>query len=168
MRLFVALDLSPAVKASLVGVQESLPSSFRLVPTEQLHLTVQFLGETLAVERVERALATVSFKPLRLVTTGFGLFPHVLWLGIKLTKELAQFQQGVERALRPFARPDSHPFKPHVTLARFRRIGDEERALVRALEPLRASWRVDEFVLYRSILKPGGAEYEVVARFGKK
>ncbi len=170
MRLFVALDIPPGLAGRLRTVRQTLRGAPALRTATSVHLTLKFLGEVPEekVHKVVAALKEVPFAGCRLQTTTLGMFAHVLWLGVKLHKELAQLQQRVARAVRPFTTHDPRPYTPHLTLARFQRLEEKERETVDALlkERLEETWKAEAFVLYRSTLTPRGPVYEVVATFG--
>ena len=72
MRLFVAIELSEAVRKALSDTQSALKrvcGDVRWIPSEQLHLTVKFLGEVtdndvVAVSEAMASAAAAS-KPAR-------------------------------------------------------------------------------------------------------
>lgn len=167
MRLFVAIDLSPELRDAVGPLQERLRRpALRMLPPASIHLTLKYLGEVHPekVEKVREALQAVPFSPFRLQTTKTGTFGGVLWLGVKLTKDLAQLQRHVQRAVRPFALHDPRSYTPHLTLARFASLSTEEQAALSGIRD-EEKWRVDGFVLYRSELTPDGPVYERLARF---
>ena len=171
MRLFVAVEISDELRESLRESMTSLRdcSSLRFVSPENVHVTLKYLGEVqeAKLHKVKAALEEVPFSSFRLTSTKYGSFPHVLWLGVKLTKDLAQLQRNVERAVRPFALHDPRAYAPHVTLARFEELTLVEKDVVHALasERLEVSWHVEGFVLFKSTLTPDGPVYEAVGRF---
>ena len=93
----------------------------------------------------------------------------MIWCGVEASSNLAMLAADVDRALQPFGFPaESRAFTPHLTLARF----DSHKGLdtlVRTTNNLKSydfgSARQSEFYLYRSFLKPGGAEYTRLATF---
>ncbi len=172
MRLFVAIDISEPLRARLEALRSRLRpfAALRLADPESIHLTLKFLGEVpdAKLDKVKAALQTVEFSPVKLQTTRLGTFPHVLWLGLRLTKELAQLQQHVQRAVREFTTHDLRSYRPHLTLARFERLApDEQRRLERLVRTttLDEKWKADRFTLYSSVLTPQGPVYTPLARF---
>jgi RNA 2',3'-cyclic 3'-phosphodiesterase len=170
MRLFIAVDIPPELKARLADLQTSacIPA-FRHVRPENIHLTVKFLGEVpdTRVPKVIAALADVPFEHLALSTTKLGTFRGVFWLGIKLTSELAQLQKHLERACLPFAPKEFRQFKPHLTIARFPVLTPNEELALQALvrQRIDVKWKARAFILYRSTLTAGGPVYDAVAAF---
>jgi 2'-5' RNA ligase len=105
---------------------------------------------------------------------GLGFFPNerrprVLWAGIEAGSELAALAAAVETALEPPGIPrEQRTFAPHLTLARF----DTPRVLEALRDAVMKAGRLkfgvttaEEFHLYQSVLKPGGAEYTRLSTF---
>ncbi|MEX2542986.1 MAG: RNA 2',3'-cyclic phosphodiesterase [Trueperaceae bacterium] len=183
MRLFVALAIPHEVRAVLRAAQETLADELtdadvRWQELARSHLTLRFLGDV-----PERGLANWRFavdsaargtRQFMLRTGGFGVFPGparpaVLWLGVTgETEELGHLQAQLERALQRTGTPPSEvAFRPHLTLGRVRRIGQEGRTRMAALlsgerpvEPV--SWPVDSVQLFHSQLSPKGASHVVL------
>ncbi|MBM3939911.1 MAG: RNA 2',3'-cyclic phosphodiesterase [SAR202 cluster bacterium] len=176
LRLFVAVELPEPVLAALATASASLRArvrgAFRWVATDNMHLTLRFLGDTAGehVAAAADALATavVSHSPFDVTLDGLGVFPHeraprVLWAGVGgAADRLRALQQDVEAALvaQGFA-PSGQAFRPHLTLARINALlGPAERdALSRSLHETAlpsASFRVEHVGLIRSQLRPEG------------
>jgi 2'-5' RNA ligase len=171
MRLFIALDISDELRESLEQLRpQLLPfTSMRLVDPENTHLTLKYLGEVPEekLPKVIEALKELPFEPVRIQTTKLGTFPKVLWLGVKLNKELAQLHQHIQRAVKPWAMYDPRPYKPHLTLARFPHLPkDQHFKLQRLLKKrIEKKWKAEEFILYSSELTPHGPIYKRQAVF---
>jgi 2'-5' RNA ligase len=172
MRLFVAIDIPHEVREELERLRARLMpfQSLQLVFPENIHLTLKYMGEVqeAKLEKVKRALASVAFSDFKLETTKLGMFPKVFWLGVKLTKDLAQLQQAVERSVREFTTHDPRSYKPHLTLARFSRLSPGERNGLQQLMKriwIRKKWKVESFTLYKSEMTRDGPVYTAMARF---
>jgi 2'-5' RNA ligase len=93
----------------------------------------------------------------------------VLWLGAEdASGRLAQLYERLEAecAAAGFAR-EPRPFHAHLTLARIRTVNAAARRLARehaALEFAPAPFPVNELLVMRSDLGPGGSQYTVLAR----
>ncbi len=171
-RLFVAIDLPETHGARLQGLADPHLDA-RWTPQGQHHLTLRFIGEVSAetVEAIKAGLADVTGEALTLEGHGLDVFPsrrrpRVLFSRIAPTPALERVQIAVESALRGLGlTPNTKPFTPHVTLARFKRPRPRDvRAYLRAhhgfaLPPFPAK----EFLLYQSILRPDGAQHQVLA-----
>ncbi|MGL4649207.1 MAG: RNA 2',3'-cyclic phosphodiesterase, partial [Caldilineaceae bacterium] len=144
MRLFVAVELPVSAQSNLRVVQQRLDAHLRAAALQQtlrwtapenIHLTLRFLGETSAAQRVsiEAGLARVAQEhaPHIVEIVGLGVFPSfrrpsVLWAGLRGTPQamavLMAMQAACEQVAREAAFPaEDRPFSPHLTLARFRR-----------------------------------------------
>ncbi len=177
MRLFLAVELSEAVRHSLSELQSELRKrcpGWRWVPPESLHLTLRFLGEVddgrdAACRQVwRRAVGRFGSFELRLSDLGRfppGGRPRVLWIGARAEPQptLGELAAALEEAARSagFA-AETRPFRPHLTLARAARRARAPDPAPRADIPVQ---RVAEIVLFRSRLGPGGARYTALERF---
>ncbi len=133
-RLFFALPLPPLLRGALGRWQGRLPEDARQgarwCRPEGLHLTLAFLGDCSeeALPRLGAVGDAVAGRrePFILRTAGLGGFPsfgaaRVLWLGLEPSPALealaADLRTTLSAAREPF---DTKPFRPHLTLARFR------------------------------------------------
>lgn len=180
MRLFVALQIPPAVRKNLAEFLEelrALSSQPRWVRAENLHVTLKFIGE-LQPEKLDAIRAALSaVHSDRLVTLdfrGLGFFPNekrprVFWAGIEVSANLAQLASDIDRATEELGIPrEQRPFSPHLTLARFEPLGLPEAlrsAIQKNAKREFGSVAAKEFHLIESKLKPSGAEYTTLETF---
>jgi RNA 2',3'-cyclic 3'-phosphodiesterase len=180
-RLFVALDLPGDVRNAVVRWQraELTDDALRIVQPPNLHITLAFLGylpekEIAAVaevvNRIARPRPRIEFvrEPVRKPKGRPRLFALEAVSG-----ETVSLQADLERELvqRHLYTPEKRPFWSHVTVARVRAEG---RGSKRPLRVKRApGWIPDALLqpffavgvtLYRSILRPQGAEYAPLAQ----
>ena len=174
MRLFVALDIPESVRAAIREFAEKLRPvcrSARWVRIENAHVTLKFIGEVPAekAEDIKTALAGVPPRaPIKIAFRGVGFFPNerrprVLWAGVESSDDLTALATAVEAVLEPLGFPrEQRAFSPHLTLARF----DSQTGLTPLVAGIAAAGTLEfgdttanEFHLYRSVLKRGGAEY---------
>jgi RNA 2',3'-cyclic 3'-phosphodiesterase len=179
-RLFVALDLPDEVRDGLAAWQavELADEALRPIPREALHITLCFLGylPEREIDRIGALLLAVPARPipLRLAAEPVAKPPRRPRLfAIDAPSEGAiAIQAEVEAALvaERLYKPEKRPFWPHVTVARVRPVKGRKgkpRRVTRSpgalpdalLEPFGAV----RVTLYRSILRPAGAEYTPLA-----
>jgi RNA 2',3'-cyclic 3'-phosphodiesterase len=180
-RLFVALDLPESIREGIVSWQRSelTDEALRVTGPQSLHITLAFLGYL-----PERAIGSVA-EVLHATEAGAPLIemkpepvgkpkgrPRLFALDAR-SEETVALQARLEKELvaKRLYEPEKRPFWSHVTVARVRperrgskrpvRIENPPGPLPKALcEPFRAV----RGTLYRSTLRPQGAEYAPLAQ----
>jgi 2'-5' RNA ligase len=179
MRTFIAVELSDSVRQALADIQKTqrgpLPGA-RWTRPEGTHLTLKFLGEATAhqVAAISSALDEVAadFQPLELSLSKVGAFPrlsnpNVIWVGIGESAELTILQKAIDGEIAPLGFPtEKRPFRAHLTLARLAGQPWSSETRQRFLECSSicdgVRWKVERITLFRSDLKPSGAEYTII------
>lgn len=180
-RLFVALDLPDAIRAGIVawGRRELTDQALRVVPPESLHITLAFLGY-LPEKEIERLREIVSrlrspAPELRLgdpVGKPSSRHPRLFALPAD-SRGAVELQAELEKQLvtARLYEPETRPFWPHLTVARVRPEGKGSKRPREVARPpgrlpkdLLQSTRAVRTRLYRSELKPSGAEYHPLAQ----
>ena len=169
IRLFCALTLPGDVLDSLVKWQAALPAGdFRLVPRENLHITLAFLGSRPGseldairgeLEAAAQASGGIVLHPRRYRETrsvGMVVFDDEGNAGGALAADLHERLQrlGVYE-------PERRPWLPHLTVVRFRRQPRLDPA-----PPELGAVSPSEAAVYHSVLRPTGAQYVVVHAVG--
>lgn len=180
MRLFLAIEISDALRRQLARLQEVFrpiaPASY--VKPSNLHLTLKFLGEV-PDERVKKICDELSTVPqvgsFDLTADRITCFPErgrvrVIGVGMETPPQLVKLVEHIEDTCKElgFCR-EGRPYTAHITLARVREPlaqSIREKLAKAAEEHLPApTMRAGEFVLMQNILKREGAEYTPAARF---
>jgi 2'-5' RNA ligase len=177
MRSFLAFELPAEIKSIISHVSHAmrrLPLDVRWVKVSNIHLTVVFMGNvhsdylTGIGENVKKVCHRYGHFDISL--KGTGVFaskrnPRVLWIGIDGALErMSHFRDALHKHLTPFGiKVERRPFRPHLTLGRFRkgsRPGVHLDKLLSAYENLTSPvCTLRQLTLFRSDLKPGGAVY---------
>lgn len=174
LRLFLAAPVPPDqlewLGRETAALRERWPSA-RWAPPGNQHVTLKFLGST-PPDRLDAVItasrsAAAAQQPAWLRLAALGVFPHlrrarVLWAGLEdPARTLTRLAADLDAALEPLGyRSEARPYKPHLTLARFRtpvRIED--------LPPLPGppeAFPLQAIGLWRSHLSPRGARYELL------
>ncbi len=158
-RLFFALEPDEKVRREIHASQKKLAYNARMIQSEQIHVTLAFLGQQ-APEIVPELCSLASrlhFEPCTLVLDRLGTFRRVkvLWLGAsEVPASLQGFRQTLtdelEKAGIGF---DRKAWKPHLTLYR----GLRNKPGIMEVDPV--IWRLNQFSLIESINVKGGVEY---------
>jgi 2'-5' RNA ligase len=174
VRLFVALDLPADERGELAAWRDELVSGrddLRAVAEQALHVTLAFLGYRAEKETdaIAEAMSSAASSVAPLLVPGEVVpvpprRPRLFALDLDDPDgTCTRLQQAVSDALEAgrFYKPEKRPFWPHVTLARVKRNRRAEPlpAQPPPLEPVRAS----QLTLYRSTLRPQGAQYDALA-----
>lgn len=187
-RLFTALELPADVRAGLEAWQarECADEALRPVAPEALHVTLCFLGyhPERAIEKIAELIAGIDPRPVQMRfepdPVGIrGRRPGLYAISAPSDAAAELHQElGSKLAARRLYKPEKRPFWSHVTVARVRPErrpkGDpprRRRGRPRVVElppgplpdELRRPFGSVRVALYRSHLRPSGADYERLA-----
>ena len=170
MRLFVALEIDDSqILQKIKSMQESFPFKAKPVRTDQIHFTLQFLGEINLdqIEQVKKALTMVNFPRFDLTIMNSGAFPNsrnprVVWLGVDKDggEKISNLASSVNQALSTINLMSDKQFKPHLTVFRIKtRIGDITNELLKFKDVEFGKQMVSQIVWKKSELSQSGPEY---------
>lgn len=166
MRLFVAIELAPAVQQQLTKATQQLRGKItgKWVEPPNLHLTLAFIGEVkeLLVPALTQTLtqAVAARRPFQLSFNALTAIPtaaraRLLALSVNYPPAYKQLQQtvlGAVKKLKLVAK--SH--QPHLTLVRLK----HPLTNLPAMAPLNLKLEIREISLMQSILTPKGPIYQ--------
>jgi len=168
LRLFCALTLPDPVLDGLVAWQRSeLARQERVVPRANLHVTVAFLGARPAPDAArvaaELEAAAAAAGSIRLSVHGYRETRSVGMVVLGDDGGCASlFAADVFERLERVGvyEPERRRCLPHVTVLRFRRRPDLRPSL-----PDLGEFSPSGAAVYHSLLRPGGAQYEILESF---
>ena len=151
------------------SVQESTSFKANPIRIDQIHFTLQFLGEIdeELCEKVKDVLRTITFSQFDLSLKGIGGFPNlknprVIWIGSdkKGAEKLITLAREIEMKLTPLGFKKDKKFKPHLTVLRVKhKVGDISLQM-KEYETIEFGTQViSKIKLKRSVLSPKGPEY---------
>jgi 2'-5' RNA ligase len=166
LRLFFGLPLPLDAADSIVTWQRATlsGSDLRLLPREHLHVTLAFLGRRPAAElpalgaALREAAAEIERPVLSLLR--YRETERVAMLVFEdRGGHAGELYRGLAARLEQLGayKPERRPWLAHVTVARFR-TRPRLRPVLPELEPISPS----EAALYHSVLRPSGAQYDIV------
>ncbi len=162
------------ILSRISGEAKKLPLNVRWVRTENIHLTIVFMGdmdEGLLPQVQETARSVCGGNhPFELSLQGLGFFgtlrnPRVLWAGLYTDlKRMARFRDDLQKGLAPLGvKKETRPFRPHLTLGRFKAgagSAEQLQGLVTQYKELASpAETLSELALFRSDLRKDGAVY---------
>ena len=162
-RYFFALWPDDSTRDRLVEACQTLPAGTgRIVPRQNLHITLAFLGplDGPVVDRLRAGAAAITADPFSLHLDEFGWWrkPRVVWLAAThIPNALLELVTAVNTLIQAQGiRPDTRPYRPHLTIAR--KTGKKPAEIA----CLPVDWRIDSFCLVQSNTLPEGAVYEII------
>lgn len=178
IRCFIAIDFYQDTLQQIKWIQNELFKDgfheIRWMMADNLHITIKFLGET-AVGKITELTNKMDdvcliMKSFELSFEKLGVFPgwtnpRILWLGFERSAQLHTLAEKIEIACYEMGfEAEKRPFSPHLTIGRFNRdFPLNKMALLREkcsqMQISIPKEMVTNIHLYRSILKPSGAEY---------
>lgn len=185
IRCFIAADLPDAVRTELAALIASLKkhgTGFKWVASQNLHLTLRFLGY-LNEQKVGEVVALLkalcsSAAPFQMSLAGLGAFPdlkhpHVVWVGVQKGREaIESLAAKLEACLleRGFDQAEN-PFSARLTLGRIKAAKNSKEFIeelsgvsyVSSHENL-----LEHLAFYRSILTAEGPRYELIEKIWLK
>lgn len=181
IRSFIAIPLPQPVQksvAKLIRGLEQPDDGIRWVPTDNLHLTLKFLGDVTNTEvpNVCTAMrrACQDFEPFELNYVGTGGMPtndraRVLYVGVDdPTQELTRLATTLETKMADLGfKPEPRDYRPHLTLGRVRNghRSSHDDVMTRLLSHQDTSWgdtTVTKVLLIASFLEKSGPSYQTM------
>lgn len=180
-RTFIAIEVRPeaALLQALGRLTETLGhETLRWARPSDFHVTLHFIGQTdeAAEAQILRILAAFSAcrASFQFRLNGLSCFvrrgePQVLFVGVSDDEALQRLVAGLLKVLSEGGFPvDQKPFRPHLTLARMKRVADKElfaQTLTEHAGNFRQTVNAGQIVFYESRTQPGGSEYIPISRF---
>jgi RNA 2',3'-cyclic 3'-phosphodiesterase len=185
-RTFIAVEAVDGARVGALAAIDRLRSAVdgvKWVPPDNLHWTIQFLGDLDDREMAEACMRTVrvaaKHQAFELEARGVGAFPSIqrprtLWLGAGAgSEEFCALQADIEDALHELGfRGENRAFTPHLTIGRQASRAAAGPGATRTLSERLAKLAdfdggimgVDEVTVFASELGREGPVYSVLAR----
>jgi len=174
MRAFLGIPIPENLKSVIEKIQDKFSNfDIKFVELENLHFNLRFFEELKEIDKVKELLESISnqFYPFEIKIAGIGAFPsknyvRVIWLGVKEGyQDLVNLAEIINNSLENLGFKSEERFVPHLTLGRVRsgRNKNELITLLKELENIEVGkMKVNELILFQSILSPEGPEYKEV------
>ena len=181
IRAFIAIETPESAKSTIKSIQDKLrpikDAKVTWVRPQGIHLTLKFLGDIKKsqIPEISDCLrkCAKAVPPFELTSTTCGAFPgfrnpRVLWVGLDGGQPLIQLQLDIRKSLEQLGfDTDNKDFHPHLTVGRVKSIESNSNlpGIFKEITFSQFVWQAFEVRLMSSILKPSGAEYEVIERY---
>lgn len=180
LRAFLAFEVSPEVRESLMRVEDEIRQTradVKPVEKDNLHFTVKFLGDVpdSVVAEIDRRMGALALERIEVMVKGLGAFPdakrpRVVWAGAspETAPRLAETGKRILEAIRGLGQEDSRGFSPHITVARVRSPRNQEAltALIRGCSGREfGATTITSLKLKSSTLSPRGPTYADVREY---
>ena len=178
-RMFIGIPAGREIQPVLFDIQSAIehnPGQIRWVPTENIHMTLFFLGNVLIddipilTKTLEDELDLTHFRVLIDKTGVFPSvrFPKIFWLGVGSGRmKMIALHEQIKKAAAPFKGDRKKGnFSHHITIGRVARSHgkiDVLPFLEYVYSPRELA--INSVALYESQLLPQGAEYKVLTEF---
>lgn len=132
-RSFIAVEIPTGIHRAIAHITQELQkelsrSMVRWVESENIHLTLKFLGDVPPgdLENLAGLLKAelAAHEPFTMSVKGLGAFPNqhrprIIWVGLEAPVGLAKLQKAVETTAARLEFPaEERPFSPHLTIGR--------------------------------------------------
>ena len=178
IRVFIAIDVPDSIRNVanvLKSKMDEKNNPVKWVRTENIHITLRFIGSTIAkeVEKLNTLLSvlTTRYSEFPLVASGTGCFPkierpRVLWLGVGgSVSVLNRIIQEISEEMAIIGYPiEATEYYPHITIGRIRypqKVTPNIGSFLSADYPP-VEINVSNIRLYRSETLPGGSVYSLL------
>ncbi len=179
LRCFIAIEIPETIRRSIddsIAVLKKSGAEVKWVACENIHLTLQFLGETeeALIPKIKEALDKILSPclPFYIRISNVGCFPdgrrpRVIWVGVEESQPLIKLYKDIADAMEGLGyKKEERNFTPHVTIGRVKSTRNMPE-LSRRLEEVRSirfsDFEVRNITLMKSELKPSGAKYYSLA-----
>lgn len=170
MRTFVAVEISESqIINNIIQFQKNFKINAKPVESQNLHFTIQFIGEISEkeVDSIKDKLSTISFLPFNVTLKGIGVFPkpsfpRVIWIGTDKEggEKLRKLAANIQDELESIGFKADKPFEPHITIFRVKnKITNITKELERFVDVEFGLQTINEFKFKKSELTTQGPIY---------
>ena len=173
IRTFIAIDIPVSQKVpEIINELKKIQIDAKIVETENMHLTLKFLGDTdeNLIDEIEKIIkdAILNMQPFEIILKNLGVFPNekymkVAWIGVENAEPLKKFAETIDTKLKDLGfEKEKRPFSVHLTIARIKSAKNKEK-LIDLIDKYQnielQKIKINNIILKKSILTPKGPIY---------
>ena len=173
IRTFIAIDIPVSQKVTeIINELKKTQINAKIVETENMHLTLKFLGDTdeNLIDEIEKIIkdAVINIQPFEIILKNMGVFPNqnyikVAWIGIENAEPLKKIAETIDAKLNNLGfEKEKRPFSVHLTIARIKSAKNKEK-LIDLIDKYQKTElqkiKINKIFLKKSILTPNGPIY---------
>jgi 2'-5' RNA ligase len=179
LRCFLAIEIPETIRGAIVSSLDSLKKSgadVKWVSAENIHITLQFLGETeeTLIPAIKEALDKIllNYFPFYIKIAGVGCFPdarrpRIIWVGTEESQPVIKLHGEISKEMAKLGyQEEERNFTPHLTVGRVKS-NRNVRELLKKIDEIRevrfSDFEVRHITLMKSELKPSGPIYQSLA-----
>jgi len=170
MRAFIAIEISNSeILKNIQMFQDKLKINARPTRIDQIHFTLQFLGEIdeEKCNQIKNILKKIEFSKFVISLQGIGAFPNfrnprIIWIGCDEVGagKISKIAKEIGNNLTELGFDNDKKFKPHLTVYRIKnRIEDISSQVKEIGETEFGTQIISKIKLKKSVLSPKGPEY---------
>ena len=173
IRAFIAIDIPVSQNViEFINELKKTQINAKVVETENMHLTLKFLGDTDEglIDEIEKIIKSsiINIQPFELILKNVGVFPNqnyikVVWIGVENAELLKKIAETIDSNLNNLGyEKEKRSFSLHLTIARIKSAKNKERLiqLINKYENTEfQKIKVNKIILKKSFLTPKGPIY---------
>lgn len=172
-RCFIALDLPREIINEIKGIQELIKKKTlitgRYTDTENLHLTLKFLGEIEdeKIKEIRKRLKEIKFNSFNAELGEVGVFSKkfikIIWIKLKGAEKL---QKEIDNKLKGLFESENR-FMSHITITRVKYVENRKELIeyLKSIKPKKNKFKVKVFFLKKSELLSEGSVYSDIEKY---
>lgn len=168
-RIFVSIDPPQEIEEYLEGLRRQEILWIKWMKTQNLHITLNFLGD-LNEQEIAKASGVIAdvvpfHNQFQLLLENLKTERDMLWLLPEKSSQLLDLQSELQTKLREarVGKRERRGYIPHILLAKSK-TGRRMEQVIEKFEPMK--FLVDKINLYESELTPGAATHKLIQSFG--
>ena len=173
IRAFIAIDIPVSQNViEFINELKKTQINAKIVETENMHLTLKFLGDTDEglIDEIEKIIKSsiINIQPFEIILKNVGVFPNqnyikVVWIGVENAELLKKIAETIDSNLNNLGyEKEKRSFSLHLTIARIKSAKNKERLiqLINKYENTEfQKIKVNKIILKKSFLTPKGPIY---------